>query len=269
MGAPINVNGSHGNVEVKLGQPPSAMRSTGGVGCLVNHGNGPAIQSGYLMSQESAGCGGGGGGGEKMNPGNMMPMNAIQELSPGQPFPLSVGREGSIIPKAEVGEKWVYSSEQMLWDTMTRKGWKWQSDQEKEKNQNPITIHNRECKSRKNDFSKKLADQRWRQSMNANIESLRRVLSKDFVFRDGTIIKRRECRSRNDLLAKVSDLISDLEKALNTQCSGSSPALSPNDNLNAIKNKFKIHQREKEKNETPSAKSRKNSENFLPVKCKQ
>ncbi|XP_015782069.1 cytochrome c-type heme lyase isoform X1 [Tetranychus urticae] len=94
---------------------------TKGGGCPVNHGQAP---SGCPMSQD-------GENQVKINPDNMMPMNASQEPSPGQPFPLSVEREVSTIPKAGGDEKWVYPSEQMFWNAMIRKGWKWQNEHEK------------------------------------------------------------------------------------------------------------------------------------------
>ncbi len=46
-----------------------------------------------------------------------------QQPSPGQPFPLSVIREESTIPRGESEQKWVYPSEQMFWNAMLRKGW--------------------------------------------------------------------------------------------------------------------------------------------------
>lgn len=110
---------------------------TKGGGCPVNHGQAP---SGCPMSQD-------GENQVKINPDNMMPMNASQEPSPGQPFPLSVEREVSTIPKAGGDEKWVYPSEQMFWNAMIRKGWKWQNEHEKEPLQKNdmshiIRIHN-------------------------------------------------------------------------------------------------------------------------------
>lgn len=50
-----------------------------------------------------------------------------QEPCPGQPFPLSTGREVSSIPKGGEGkggegnEHWVYPSEQMFFNAMVRK----------------------------------------------------------------------------------------------------------------------------------------------------
>lgn len=39
-----------------------------------------------------------------------------------QPFPLSVVREESNIPRFNEDKKWVYPSEQMFWNAMLRKG---------------------------------------------------------------------------------------------------------------------------------------------------
>lgn len=65
-----------------------------------------------------------------INPDNMMPLEPRQQPSEGQPFDLSKHRQVSTIPKAEVKDEkdkyWVYPSEQMFWNAMIRKGWKWQ-----------------------------------------------------------------------------------------------------------------------------------------------
>ncbi|XP_035214541.1 cytochrome c-type heme lyase-like [Stegodyphus dumicola] len=62
---------------------------------------------------------------DDVNPYNMMPpMN--QNPAPDQPFPLSKDREASTIPKAgSENEVWVYPSQQMFWNAMLRKGWRW------------------------------------------------------------------------------------------------------------------------------------------------
>lgn len=68
-----------------------------------------------------------------------------QQPSPGQPFPLSTSRVTSSIPKAmgKEGEKWVYPSEQMFWNAMLRKGWRWEEDAvKKDDMSNIIHIHN-------------------------------------------------------------------------------------------------------------------------------
>ena len=63
-----------------------------------------------------------------IDPSNMMPP-PNQRPSPEQPFPLSVDRQTSSIPKAGTsGEKWVYPSAQMFWNAMLRKGWRWRDE---------------------------------------------------------------------------------------------------------------------------------------------
>jgi cytochrome c heme-lyase len=72
-----------------------------------------------------------------MPPPNQLP-------SPGQPFPLSTKRITSNIPKAGAAEneKWVYPSEQMFWNAMLRKGWRWDDDTvQKEDMSHIINIH--------------------------------------------------------------------------------------------------------------------------------
>ncbi|XP_015278271.1 PREDICTED: cytochrome c-type heme lyase [Gekko japonicus] len=64
---------------------------------------------------------------EKLDPRNMMPP-PNQLPSPGQPFSLSSTREESTIPRAFAQQNWVYPSEQMFWNAMLRKGWKWKDD---------------------------------------------------------------------------------------------------------------------------------------------
>lgn len=51
----------------------------------------------------------------QMPPPNQLP-------APDQPFPLSVAREESSIPRFNQQENWVYPSEQMFWNAMLRKG---------------------------------------------------------------------------------------------------------------------------------------------------
>ncbi|NXO53244.1 CCHL lyase, partial [Aramus guarauna] len=66
-----------------------------------------------------------------------------QQPSPGQPFPLSTVREESSIPRAHSDKKWVYPSEQMFWNAMLRKGWRWKDDDiTSEDMTNIIKIHN-------------------------------------------------------------------------------------------------------------------------------
>jgi len=79
-----------------------------------------------------------------IDPTNMMPP-PNQQPSPGQPFLLSTDREKSTIPKANVeGETWLYPSEQMFWNAMLRKGWRWRDEDIEPKDMsNIIKIHNR------------------------------------------------------------------------------------------------------------------------------
>uniref|UniRef100_A0A6M2DNJ7 Holocytochrome c-type synthase n=1 Tax=Xenopsylla cheopis TaxID=163159 RepID=A0A6M2DNJ7_XENCH len=80
-----------------------------------------------------------------LNPLNMMPP-ANQQPSPGQPFPLPKDRQLSTIPKVtEDGSLafWEYPSQQMFWNAMLRKGWKWEQDAIKQKDMSDIIkIHN-------------------------------------------------------------------------------------------------------------------------------
>ncbi|XP_062540244.1 holocytochrome c-type synthase [Armigeres subalbatus] len=80
-----------------------------------------------------------------INPLNMMPpMN--QNPAPDQPFALPKDRQVSSIPKVtEDGrqEFWVYPSQQMFWNAMLRKGWRWQKDDIAPKDMDDIIkIHN-------------------------------------------------------------------------------------------------------------------------------
>ncbi|OAD60081.1 Cytochrome c-type heme lyase [Eufriesea mexicana] len=80
---------------------------------------------------------------EDINPLNMMPP-ANQQPAPDQPFPLPTERQVSSIPKAtENAEFWVYPSQQMFWNAMLRKGWRWKNDDITQKDMdNIIKIHN-------------------------------------------------------------------------------------------------------------------------------
>ena len=64
-----------------------------------------------------------------VDPLNMMPP-PNQRPSPDQPFPLPTDRQKSTIPKATApeGETWVYPSQQMFWNAMLRKGWRWKEE---------------------------------------------------------------------------------------------------------------------------------------------
>lgn len=85
-------------------------------------------------------------GGDKMSdidPRNMMPP-PNQLPAPDQPFALPTDREQSSIPKAgSEGGFWVYPSQQMFWNAMLRKGWRWKDDDLKPKDMaDIIRIHN-------------------------------------------------------------------------------------------------------------------------------
>ncbi|XP_041064183.1 holocytochrome c-type synthase isoform X3 [Carcharodon carcharias] len=58
---------------------------------------------------------------DDIDPSNMMPP-PNQKPSPDQPFPLSVAREESSIPRTYSDKHWVYPSEQMFWNAMVKKG---------------------------------------------------------------------------------------------------------------------------------------------------
>lgn len=87
-----------------------------------------------------------GKGEDKINPLNMMPaMN--QNPAPDQPFLLPTSRQTSTIPKAIVnqGEShfWQYPSQQMFWNAMLRKGWRWKEEDITQKDMDDIIkIHN-------------------------------------------------------------------------------------------------------------------------------
>ncbi|KAK9696441.1 Cytochrome c/c1 heme lyase [Popillia japonica] len=85
-------------------------------------------------------------GTDDLNPLNMMPP-ANQKPAPDQPFPLPTERQTSTIPKAIVKEGespyWVYPSQQMFWNAMLRKGWRWKDeDIAPEDMSHIIKIHN-------------------------------------------------------------------------------------------------------------------------------
>ena len=68
-----------------------------------------------------------------------------QRPSPGQPFALPINRQVSTIPRGgtDKSENWVYPSQQMFWNAMLRKGWKWQDDEVQPHDmENIIKIHN-------------------------------------------------------------------------------------------------------------------------------
>ncbi|XP_030625165.1 holocytochrome c-type synthase isoform X1 [Chanos chanos] len=78
-----------------------------------------------------------------IDPTNMMPP-PNQVPAPDQPFLLPVTRQESTIPRAGTDKKWVYPSEQMFWNAMLRKGWRWRDDDLAPQDMtNIIKIHNR------------------------------------------------------------------------------------------------------------------------------
>ncbi|XP_075529184.1 cytochrome c heme lyase isoform X2 [Dermacentor variabilis] len=82
--------------------------------------------------------------GEDINPANMMP-SPNQQPAADQPFPLPTERQRSRIPKAGAaeGETWEYPSQQMFWNAMLRKGWRWrEADLKPEDMAHIIRIHN-------------------------------------------------------------------------------------------------------------------------------
>lgn len=80
---------------------------------------------------------------EQFNPDNMMP-SPNQKPAPDQPFPLPTARQKSNIPKAGTEtEVWEYPSQQMFWNAMLRKGWRWrEADLKPEDMAHIIRIHN-------------------------------------------------------------------------------------------------------------------------------
>ncbi|XP_029954930.1 holocytochrome c-type synthase isoform X1 [Salarias fasciatus] len=78
-----------------------------------------------------------------IDPANMMPP-PNQTPAPDQPFELSLKREESTIPRHGAEKNWVYPSEQMFWNAMLRKGWRWRDDDlAADDMTNIIKIHNR------------------------------------------------------------------------------------------------------------------------------
>ncbi|XP_063769020.1 holocytochrome c-type synthase isoform X1 [Eleginops maclovinus] len=82
------------------------------------------------------------GGKSDIDPSNMMPP-PNQTPAPDQPFSLDLVREESTIPRHNSENKWVYPSEQMFWNAMLRKGWRWREDDLGSQDMtNIIKIHN-------------------------------------------------------------------------------------------------------------------------------
>merc|ERR1712079_775437 len=76
------------------------------------------------------------------NPLNMMPP-PNQRPSPDQPFELPTERQKSSIPRAGTDQTWVYPSQQMFWNAMLRKGWRWKDeDVDQSTMDSIIKIHN-------------------------------------------------------------------------------------------------------------------------------
>lgn len=133
--------------------PASPMKNT--EGCPVDHRKAesanPANQPEGCpvvhrkANSELSGCpmGGGTAGDSDWNPDNMMP-HPNQRPAPDQPFPLPIERQVSSIPKAETkDENWVYPSQQMFWNAMLRKGWRWKDEAIKQEDMaHIIRIHN-------------------------------------------------------------------------------------------------------------------------------
>merc|ERR1711936_1392219 len=72
-------------------------------------------------------------------------MGPNQRPSPDQPFALPIERQKSSIPKAGTNETWTYPSQQMFWNAMLRKGWRWKEEDTIDPNTmaDIIKIHNR------------------------------------------------------------------------------------------------------------------------------
>merc|ERR1712188_234463 len=78
-----------------------------------------------------------------LDPTNMMPP-ANQQPSPGQPFELDTDRQESSIPRGGTDNNWVYPSQQMFWNAMLRKGWRWEKDaMSQDDMKHIIRIHNK------------------------------------------------------------------------------------------------------------------------------
>jgi len=82
-----------------------------------------------------------------VNPLNMMPP-ANQQPAADQPFPLPTDRQTSTIPKVtEDGtvQFWQYPSQQMFWNAMLRKGWRWKTEDVSQKDMGDIIRIHRRC----------------------------------------------------------------------------------------------------------------------------
>ncbi|MBZ3869410.1 Cytochrome c-type heme lyase [Sciurus carolinensis] len=90
---------------------------------------------------------------ENLDPSNLMPP-PNQTPAPDQLFPLFSVREESSIPPADSEKKGVDPSEQIFWNAMLRKGWKWKDEDISQKDMyNIIRIHNQN------------SEQAWKESL--------------------------------------------------------------------------------------------------------
>ena len=80
---------------------------------------------------------------DAIDPSNMMPAPNQQPRS-GQQLSLSQERVKSTIPRGSAEGEWVYPSEQMFFNAMIRKGWKFKEEELKpEDMKHIIAIHNK------------------------------------------------------------------------------------------------------------------------------
>jgi len=129
-----HAQGDHHGAGDTLGLPGGS-----GGGCPVNHGQGwrsecPATAGQLVQDPQTA----------DLDPKNMMPP-PNQRPAPDQPFPLPTDRIESSIPKAgSENERWVYPSQQMFWNAMLRKGWRWKEGDIQQNDMDAIIkIHNK------------------------------------------------------------------------------------------------------------------------------
>ncbi|KAH8381439.1 hypothetical protein KR093_004933 [Drosophila rubida] len=120
---PMHQKHGDSNTSASAVPPHPKMQATGGASeCPVQHGDNSDV-----------------------NPLNMMPP-ANQQPAPDQPFPLPTDRQTSTIPKVtEDGsvQFWQYPSQQMFWNAMLRKGWRWKNEDVSQKDMGDIIrIHN-------------------------------------------------------------------------------------------------------------------------------
>lgn len=76
-----------------------------------------------------------------------------QRPSPDQPFELPTERQKSSIPRAGTEQTWVYPSQQMFWNAMLRKGWRWKDeDVDQSTMDSIIKIHNANNEGKGSEF---------------------------------------------------------------------------------------------------------------------